>query len=117
MRSGLELLLALTMAGVCERGDLVREEAVRARPRVWLGSREAKEGFSIWCDAAFPAAVRACRSGKGAAAADTAGVSKNLQKVQVGRPCQVGHGRAITGWGLRVGVCFTVSSYGLTTTS
>ena len=35
VRSGLELLLAANTAGVCERGDLVvRDEAVRARPRV-----------------------------------------------------------------------------------
>lgn len=74
VRSGLELLLAAKTAGVCERGDLVREDAVRARPRVWLGSREAEEGFSIWCDA-FPAACRACRSGKEAAAVSTAPVS------------------------------------------
>jgi hypothetical protein len=44
VRSGLELLLAANRAGVCERGDLVREEAVSARPRVWLGSREAEGG-------------------------------------------------------------------------
>lgn len=50
------------MAGVCEREATVRDEAVSARPRVWLGSREADEGFSIWCDA-FPAAGRACRRG------------------------------------------------------
>jgi hypothetical protein len=75
VRSGLELLLAAKTAGVCERGDLVvRDEAVRARPRVWLGSREAEEGLSIWCDT-FPAACRACRSGKEAAGAHTAGVS------------------------------------------
>jgi hypothetical protein len=72
VRSGLELLLGTTTAGVCERGDRVRDEAVSARPRVWLGSREAEEGLSIWCDT-FPA-CRACRSGK-EAAADTAGVS------------------------------------------
>jgi hypothetical protein len=72
VRSGLELLLAAAKtAGVCERGDLVRDEAVRARPRVWLGSREAEEGLSIWCDT-FPAACRACRSGKEAAATRTA---------------------------------------------
>jgi hypothetical protein len=74
VRSGLELLLGATTAGVCERGDLVREDAVSARPRVWLGSREADEGFSIWCDA-----FRACRSGKEAAAARTAHVSTVLQ--------------------------------------
>jgi hypothetical protein len=80
MRSGLELLLGMATWGVCERGDLVREEAVSARPRVWLGSRETEEGLSIWCDA-FPAACRACRSGKGAAAADTAQVSPSPQKL------------------------------------
>jgi hypothetical protein len=80
MRSGLELLLGMVTWGVCERGDLVREEAVSARPRVWLGSREAEEGLSIWCDA-FPAACRACRSGKGAAAADKALVSPSPQKL------------------------------------
>lgn len=69
VRSGLELLLPTTRAGVWERGDFaVRDEAVSARPRVWLaGSREADEGFSIWCDT-FPAGGRACRRGKAAAA-------------------------------------------------
>jgi hypothetical protein len=66
VRSGLELLLVALMAGVCEREAMVRDEAVSARPRVWLGSREADEGFSIWCDT-FPAAGRACRRGKAAA--------------------------------------------------
>jgi hypothetical protein len=86
VRSGLELLLAAAAktAGVCERGDLVvREEAVRARPRVWLGSREADEGlFSIGCDA-FPAACRACRSGKEAAAGTTPIVSTNCRGAKV----------------------------------
>ena len=34
VRSGLELLLVPARAGVCERGVIVRDEAVRARPRV-----------------------------------------------------------------------------------
>lgn len=86
MRSGLELLLAAAMAGVCEREAMVRDEAVRARPRVWLGSREAEEGFSIWCDA-FPAAGRACRRGKAAAGAR---VSSARQEIQ----CSGGRARA-----------------------
>jgi hypothetical protein len=71
VRSGLEWLLGMTTAGVCERGDLLRDDEVRARPRVWLGSRETA-GWSIWCDA-FPVG-RAWSSGRGAAA-DTAAVS------------------------------------------
>jgi hypothetical protein len=66
VRSGLELLLVALRAGVWEREATVRDEAVSARPRVWLGSREADEGLSIWCDT-FPAAGRACRRGKAAA--------------------------------------------------
>jgi hypothetical protein len=65
---------------------------VRARPRVWLGSREAEEGLwlSIWCDT-FPTACRACRSGKGAAAADTADVSTTSERGRNVRPARVAH--------------------------
>lgn len=77
VRSGLELLLAPFTAGVCDRGVMVREEAVSALPRVWLGSREADEGFSIWCDT-FPAAGRACKRGRAAASrAHTQGSAQN----------------------------------------
>lgn len=79
VRSGLELLLATATAGVCDRGEAMREEAVNARPRVWLGSREVEEGLSIWCDT-FPAAGRACRRGK--AAADTSRVSETVLQRQ-----------------------------------
>jgi hypothetical protein len=95
VRSGLELLLLATKtAGVWERGDLVRDEAVSARPRVWLGSREAEEGLSIWCDA-FPAAGRACRSGKDAATADTARVSTTLERGTHSRPRRPAHDTAL----------------------
>jgi hypothetical protein len=78
VRSGLELPLTIFRAGVCDRGVMLREEAVSARPRVWLGSRrEDGEGLSsIWCDT-FPAAGRACRRGK-AAAPEHTGVSTDL---------------------------------------
>jgi hypothetical protein len=71
VRSGLEWLLGITTAGVCERGERVRDDEVRARPRVWPGS------VSIWCDA-FPVG-RAWRSGRGAAAG-TAAVSTNTRQ-------------------------------------
>ena len=48
--------------GVCERGETVRAEVVKARPRVTEGSREGAEaarGGSIWCDG-----FRACARGE-----------------------------------------------------
>jgi hypothetical protein len=78
-RSGLEVLLATTTAGVCERGDRVRDEAVSARPRVTDGSREGMEGPkgpSAWCDG-FPARGR----GEGAAAGTA--VSKSVHARQL----------------------------------
>jgi hypothetical protein len=56
-------LLPTKTTGVCERGVRVREEVVRARPRVKDGSLEGMEGGSIWCDG-----CRACGSGEEAAA-------------------------------------------------
>lgn len=76
LRSGLELLLGTSTTGVCERGEIVRAEAVSARPRVTEDSREGIEGPKevsiVWCDV-----FRACASGEEAAAASRTAVSKS----------------------------------------
>lgn len=98
LRSGLELLLGTTTAGVCERGEMVRDEVVSARPRVTEGSRDGAEepkGPSIWCDG-FPAAGRACASGEEAAAERSGGQQINqwTRQGKIGRPNKLRHDTA-----------------------